>query len=95
MERFRDWLKGAWTTVKNVGSTIRGFIGKAAPMIPNVGCFMNYLPGSLGSIGETINKLAGAVNSFTGMLPSGMREKVEQYTGKGSISGNIAMQWIS
>ncbi|GMO12394.1 MAG: hypothetical protein Ta2E_00200 [Mycoplasmoidaceae bacterium] len=46
MGRFIDWLKGAWNTVKNVEDTIRCFIGKAAPMIENVGNVMSYLPDS-------------------------------------------------
>ncbi|GMO20610.1 MAG: hypothetical protein Ta2E_11840 [Mycoplasmoidaceae bacterium] len=65
-------------------------IGKAEPIIQNVGNFMSYLPGNLGLIGKTINSDAGAVDSFMGMLPSGMWDKVEQYTGKGSTSGNMA-----
>jgi hypothetical protein len=50
---------------------------------------MSYLPENLGKIGQGINSVAGAVDSFTGMLPSGIKNKIEQYTGTGSISSNM------
>jgi hypothetical protein len=50
---------------------------------------MSYLPGNFGRIGKSINSVAGAVDSFTGMLPGGIKNKIEQYTGKGSISTNM------
>jgi hypothetical protein len=48
---------------------------------------MSYLPGNLGKIGKDINSVAGAVDSFTEILPGGIK-KIEQYTGKGSTSTN-------
>ncbi|GMO13054.1 MAG: hypothetical protein Ta2E_01910 [Mycoplasmoidaceae bacterium] len=75
--------------MKNVGITIGGFIGKAVTIIRNVGNIMSYLPGSLGKIGQTINHVAGGIDSFTGMLPSEVRDKVEKDIGKGSTSGNM------
>jgi hypothetical protein len=89
MTRFTDSLKSAWGSVKNLAGKIGGFIGKAAPIVRNVGNFMPYLPGNLGKIGQGINSVTGAVDSFTGILPSGIKNKIEQYTGKGSISSNM------
>jgi hypothetical protein len=89
MTRFTDWLKNAWRTAKNVAGNIGGFIGKAAPIVRNIGNFMSYLPGNLGKIGQGINSVAGRVDSFTGMLPSGIKNKIEQYMGKGSTSSNM------
>ncbi|GMO20925.1 MAG: hypothetical protein Ta2E_12120 [Mycoplasmoidaceae bacterium] len=94
MTRFTDWRKEAWNTNQNDWSSIKGFIEKAAPRIRNIGNFMSYLQGSIGSIRKTINKRAGVIDSFTGMLPSEMLDKVERYTGKGPKSGNMVQQWI-
>jgi hypothetical protein len=68
MTRFTNWLKSAWGTAKNVAGKVGGFIGKAAPIVRNIGNFMSYLPGNLGKIGQGINSVAEAVDSFTGML---------------------------
>jgi hypothetical protein len=89
MTRFTDWLKSAWGTANNVAGKLGGFIGKAAPIVRNIGNFMSYLPRNLGKIGQGINSVAGAVDSFTGMLPGGIKNKIEQYTGKGSTSSNM------
>jgi hypothetical protein len=50
---------------------------------------MSYLPGNLGKIGQTINKVAGFADSITGNLPENLKNKVEKYTGKGSVSNNL------
>jgi hypothetical protein len=41
------------------------------------------------TIGKTINGVAGLVDSNTGMLPNGLKEKVEQYAGRGTTSNNF------
>jgi hypothetical protein len=89
MKRFTDWLKSVWNTGKNIVGKVRGFIGKVAPIVGNIGNFMSYLPGNLGKIGQTINNIGGAVDSFTGLLPGGIKDKIEKYTGKGSVSKNM------
>jgi phage-related protein len=89
MTRFTDWLKSAWGTVTNVAGKVGGFIGKAAPIVRNIGNFMSYLPGNVGNLCQGIISVAGAVDSFTGMLPSGIKNKIEQYTGKCSTSSNM------
>jgi hypothetical protein len=68
MTRFTDWVKNAWNTGKNIAGKVGGFIGKAAPIVRNIGNFMSYLPGNLGKIGQTINKVAGFADSITGNL---------------------------
>jgi hypothetical protein len=50
---------------------------------------MSYLPGKLGTIGKTINYVAGHVDSMTGMLPNGGKGKEEHYTGRGTTSNNF------
>jgi phage-related protein len=98
--RFSDWLSNAWNTAKSIAVKVDNFIGKAAPMIGsliekevpivrNIGNFMNYLPGKLGTKGKRINDEADRVDSMTGMLPSGLNEKVEQYKGRGPNSYNF------
>jgi hypothetical protein len=63
MTRFLDWLNSAWNTAKNVTGKVRNFIGKAALMVGsfigkaasfvrNIGNFMLYLTGKLGTIGK-------------------------------------------
>jgi hypothetical protein len=50
---------------------------------------MSYLSDKLGTIGKIINHVAGPVNSMTGILPSGLRVKVEQCPGRGTTSNNL------
>jgi hypothetical protein len=50
---------------------------------------MSYLPGNSGKIGQIINNIGGAVDSFRGMLPASIKDKIEKYTCKGSVSNNI------
>jgi hypothetical protein len=50
MTRFTDCLKSAWNTGKNIVGKVGGFIGKAAPIVRNIGNFMSYLPGNLGKL---------------------------------------------
>jgi hypothetical protein len=89
MNRFTDWLKSAWNIGKNIVGKVGGFIGKAVPIVLNIGNFMSYLPGNKGKIGQTFNNIVDAVDSFTGMLPGGIKDKIEKYTGKGSVSNNM------
>jgi hypothetical protein len=78
---------------KNVADKVGNFIGKAVPMIGSfigkavhivhtIGNLMIYLPDKLGTIGEMINNVTGSVDSVTGILLSGLREKIEQYRDK-------------
>jgi hypothetical protein len=93
MTRFSDWLSSACNTAKNVAGKVCNFIGKADPIVGsfigkaahfvhNIGHFMNYLSGKLGTRGKTIIRIAVRVDSVTGMLPSRMREKGKQYTSR-------------
>jgi hypothetical protein len=45
MTRFTTLLSSTWNTLKNVGSKVESFIGKAAPIIRTVSNAMSYLPG--------------------------------------------------
>jgi hypothetical protein len=65
MTRFTSWLSNTWNTLKNVGSKVGEFIGKAAPIIRTVGNAMSYFPGKIGEIGKAINYYGGMVDSFT------------------------------
>jgi hypothetical protein len=51
MTRFTTWLSNIWNTLKNVGSKVGSFIGKAAPIIRTIGNAMSYFPGKVGEIG--------------------------------------------
>jgi phosphoribulokinase len=68
---------------------VGSFIGKPALIVCNICNFMSYHSGKLGTIVKTINNLAGHVDSVIGMLPTGLREKVEQYAGRGTTSNNF------
>jgi hypothetical protein len=71
-----------WNTLKNVGSKVGAFIGKAAPIIRTVGNAMSYLSGKVGEIGKAINHYSGMLDSFAGLLPnSPLKNKIIQYTG--------------
>jgi phage-related protein len=98
--RFSDWLSSGWNIAKNVADKVGNFIEKVAPMIGSfieqaasivrtIGNFMSYLPDKLGTIGKMINNVASRVDSVTGMLLSGLREKVEQYRDRGTTSINF------
>jgi hypothetical protein len=65
------------------------FLGKAASIVRNIGTFLSYLPGKLGRITKTINNVPGRAESKTEMLPKGLKEKVEQYIDRCSISKNF------
>jgi hypothetical protein len=87
MTRFSTWLGNTWNTLKNVGSKVGAFIGKAAPIVRTVDNAMSYLPGKIGTIGKAINHYGGMIDSFTGLLPdSPLKNKLRQYTG---YTGNI------
>jgi hypothetical protein len=51
MTRFTTWLSNTWNTLKNVGSKVGAFIGKATLIIRTVGNGMSYFPGKVGDIG--------------------------------------------
>jgi hypothetical protein len=44
MTRFTTWLSTSWNTLKNVGSKVGAYIGKAAPMVRTVSNVMSYFP---------------------------------------------------
>jgi hypothetical protein len=67
---------------------VGSFIGKIALIVLNIRNFMSHFPDKLGTICQTINDVADSVDSMTGMLPSGLMEKVESYIGRG-ITSNI------
>jgi hypothetical protein len=50
---------------------------------------MSYFPGKLGTIVKTINNETSHVDSMTGMLTNGLREKIKQYTGRGTSWNNF------
>jgi hypothetical protein len=82
MTRFSTWLSSTWNTLKNAGSKVGAFIGKAAPIIRTVVNAMSYLPGKVGEIGKVINHYSGMIDGFTGLLPdSPLKNKIIQYTG--------------
>jgi hypothetical protein len=68
---------------------VGSFIGKATLIVCNFCNFMCYLPGILDIIRKTINNVVIRVDYVTGMLPNGLKEKVEQYTGRGMTSNNF------
>jgi hypothetical protein len=63
-------LSNTWNTLKNIGSKVGSFIGKASPIIRTVGNAMSYLPGKVGEISKIINHYSGMVDIFTGLLPN-------------------------
>jgi hypothetical protein len=76
MTRLRTWLSNTWSTLKNVGSKVGVFIGKAAPIVRTVGNTMSYFPDKVGEIGKAINYYGGMVDSYTWLLPNGpLKEK--------------------
>ena len=82
MTRFTTWLSNTWNTLKNVGSKVGAFIGKAAPIVRTVGNAMSYLPGKVGEIGKAINYYGGMIDSYTGLLPNGpLKDKIISYMG--------------
>jgi hypothetical protein len=82
MTRLTTWLSNTWNTLKNVGSKVRSFIGKAAPIVRTVGNAMTYFPGKVGEISKAINHYRGMIDSFTGLLQnSPLKNKIIQYTG--------------
>jgi hypothetical protein len=82
MTRFITWLSNTWNTLKNVGSKIGSFIGKAAPIIRIVGNTMSYFPGKIGEIGKSINHYSGMIDSFTGLIPNSLlKNQIIKYTG--------------
>jgi hypothetical protein len=68
MTRFSTWVSNAWNTLKNVGSKVGAFIGKAAPIVRTVGNAISYLPGKVGEIGKAINHYSRIRDSFTGFF---------------------------
>jgi hypothetical protein len=81
MTIFMAWLSNTWNTLKNVGSKVGSFIGKAAPIIRTVGNAMSYCPGKAGEICKAINYYSGMIDSFTGVIPnSRLKNKSIQYT---------------
>jgi hypothetical protein len=82
MTRFRTWLSNTWNTLKNVGSKVGSFIGKAAPIIRTVGNAISYLPGKVGEIGKATNRYSGSIDSFTDLFPNSPRKnQFMKYTG--------------
>jgi hypothetical protein len=59
MTRFTTYLSSTWNTLKNVGSKVETFIGKAAPIVRTVGNVMSYFPGKIGERGKSINHYGG------------------------------------
>jgi hypothetical protein len=77
MTRFSIWLSRTWNTLKNVGSKVGAFIGKAAPIIRAVGNAMSYLSGKVGEIDKAINHYRGMIDGFTGLIPdSPLKNKI-------------------
>jgi phage-related protein len=60
------WLSNTWNTLKNIGSKVGSFFGKAVPIIRTVGNAMSYLPGK---IGQAISHYSEMIDSFNGFIP--------------------------
>jgi hypothetical protein len=69
MTKFTTWLSNTWNTLKNVGSKVGSFIGKASPIIRTVGNAMSYFPSKVGEIGKAIHHYGGIIDSFLDLLP--------------------------